>query len=113
MITLPDLEQAQAILKATYDKNKKVAENIGTTIYGQFLNRITNILIKYKRLPRTRLLQAVSPYGCSADLLTKCLSHLAQQGEIRVVLDGIEKPEPSKAGREEYFYIGKGDDGKT
>jgi hypothetical protein len=105
VITAYDYMQAKAVLDATLDREHSPVEDVGSSIYGKHYNRIMKLVSEQPR-KRTNLLQAMSPYECTADEVSKIINNLAEEGKVHIILDQKEHPMASKNGREIYSWAG-------
>lgn len=103
-ITIEDFNQAKEILEYTLNSAEKAVENVGLPIYTQMLNRVKEYLLNHRGKTRRQLLTTFGKYGINSDWLDKILSHLSQEGNIEIKLDGKVKEEISHHGREKYFW---------
>jgi len=108
-IELTDLLTAEKILDATYSNSYESIQNVGMTPYNSVLNRVKKLTAEKKKITRRQLLLSVSPYGCTADQLTKFTDQLSDSGILEIRLDGKTKHTSSRAGREVYVYKGDKD----
>jgi hypothetical protein len=106
-ISLKEVKHALEILEHTYSDAQQSIENVGVSQYTGFLNRAREVIRKKGKVTRRQLLQALSPYGCSADLLTKLTDQMLEAREIRGKLNGKEIKHASRNSNE--FYIWTGD----
>lgn len=109
-IALEDFNQAVKLMDATYQWADRAVENVGSGFYTRIYNRIRTVLWSRKKITRKALLQLCSPYGTTADLLTKILEHLYQEELLGIRLDGTERRVVTSNGRELYYVRGKDED---
>lgn len=105
-ITLKDIKHALEILEHTYSDASESLQNVGVSQYTTFLNRAREVIKKKGKITRRQLLQAVSPYGCSAELLTKITDQLLEAREIRGKLNGKDIHHASRSSNELYAWTG-------
>ena len=102
VIELQHLRNSESLLNATYEDAHKSIENVGVPTHTTFVNRVKNVLMKKGRATRRQLLTATSPYGCTAEQLTKIIDHLNQSGTLDIILEGKIRDRPSTKGVELY-----------
>lgn len=104
VIELRHLKMAEFLLDKTYETAHKSIENVGQRPEIVHNNRIKDLLVKYGRRTRRQLLVGCSPYGITADQITKAVEYYAQTSQITISYDGVRKDIPSNHGQELYIW---------
>jgi len=105
-ISLAEVKHALEILEHTYSDASESIANVGISPYTGYLNRARDVIRKKGKVTRRQLLQSLSPYGCSAELLTKLTDQLLEAREIRGRLNGKDITHASRASNELYTWTG-------
>lgn len=103
-ITLEVLIEAENILNATYEGARGITKEVGISAYNKAYNTTKDLVKQRKKITRRQLLQRLSPYGVTADLVLKIMQHLHQEGLVTINLRGKEKKYPSTTGEELYVW---------
>ena len=108
VITRRDFEDALHFLEGTYDGASDVLSTVGADYYSKAYSIIVGFI---KRRPneeinRKTLLNSCSGRQVNAELVTKIVSQLQQEGKLIIKRDGKEVQSPSKNGREIYKLKG-------
>lgn len=104
IITMEDFECAESILDKTFEDSKNSLDDIGAGDYTRWYNRVRFYLAKNRKIDRSRLLRAVSPYGCRAEDFQRIINHLAQEGRVIIKRNGSREESSSSSGREIYLW---------
>jgi hypothetical protein len=103
VITTRDYLQARKILDVTLERDHSPIEDVGASTYGKHYNRIRKLISEQPRV-RMKLLQAMSPYECTADNVSSIVNSLVEEGKVSITLDGKNNTICSKTGREVYTW---------
>lgn len=107
VIELQDIMEADQVLRQTFSRNHEVTAEVGVSLYQKGVNRVVDLIRKKGSTTRRQVLQASSPYGVNAEILTRILDQLSQEGRIKITLGGKERVYPSRKGHEVYHWRGK------
>jgi hypothetical protein len=108
VIELQDIRQADKILEQTFARNHEVTAEVGATTYQKGLNRVLTLLQKREQMTRRQILQATSPYpGMNAEVVTRIIDQINQEGKIKITVGGEERKHPSRKGQEVYRWRGR------
>jgi len=105
-ITIDDFRAAQYMLEETYRDNHELTSEVGVSQYTKAYNRVVSLLKKKKRTRRA-IMQNCSPYGFTADLVSKILEQLSQEGKIEAKLHGEPQEDLTHKGNEIYLWLGE------
>lgn len=105
-VTLQNLLKAIELLEFTYSSAARVQSDIGASTIKKDYNRIRDYLSKQGTVSRDKLLKRMSKSGCLAQEVNALLEQLAQEGSIKMMMNGREKQgmSPSTAGNEQYVW---------
>ncbi len=104
VIELQDYLEAKTLLDATIGLAHSPVEDVGSSPYGKFYNRIKKLVSEGPK-PRMALLQAMSPYECTASDVTNIINNLAEEGQVEIILNGKRETSASKNGKEVYSWV--------
>jgi len=103
-ISLEILKEAETILDVTYEGASGITQEVGMSSYNVCYNKTKEIIKSRGKITRRQLIQRLSPYGFSAELVLKIMQHIYQEGLIEVSLRGKRKTQVSTKGEELYIW---------
>ena len=103
-ISLEILKEAEDILDFTYEAAKGITAEVGASFYNSSYLKVKNVIKEREKITRRQLLQRFSGAGINAELMTKILIHLYQEGVITITLKGKNMKTVSANGEEVYRF---------
>jgi hypothetical protein len=104
VITTSDLQQAMKLLDSTYKHNSIATEDVGVSNYTRHYNSLIRSFRKRGKMTHRQVIQLMSPRDCDSVAACRMLDQLFLAGRIDVRLDGEERKEVTRLGREVYFW---------